>query len=124
MGFWKLPIIGDVVGMVGDSLGARRKRKQIKLEAEIKAKQQQLEQDISWEALQARNAGESWKDEYWTIVLSIPLIMCFFPPMVPHIQAGFQALEQMPMWYRASLGVAIAAAFGVKGLINIMGLRR
>jgi hypothetical protein len=110
--------------MVGDSLNARRRRRQTRLEAEIKAHEKQLEQDISWEALQARNASASLKDEFWTVVLAIPLIMCFFPPLVPHIEAGFQALDKMPLWYRASLGVAIGAAFGVKSIIGLMSLRK
>jgi hypothetical protein len=124
MSFWKLPIIGDVVGMIGDSLNARRRRRQTRLEAEIKAHEKQLEQDISWEALQARNAASSWKDEYLTIVLTLPLIASFIPPLVPYVEAGFKALEQMPVWYRASLGVVIAAAFGVKSFVSLMGIKK
>ncbi len=56
----------------------------------------------------------SWKDEWFTIVFSLPLVLGFYPPAVPILQAGFQALEGMPLWYKTYLGAAVTAAFGLQ----------
>lgn len=67
-----------------------------------------------WEAIQAENGRHSWKDEFWTIILSIPMILCFIPEFVPNIHAGFKALEEMPDFYQYWLGVAVLTSFGVR----------
>lgn len=56
----------------------------------------------------------SWKDEYWTIVLSIPAIACFFPAAAPHVREGFRVLETMPQFYQYWLGICILTAFGMR----------
>lgn len=68
--------------------------------------------EAAWNLANAQAAATSWKDEFWTIVLSIPLVMAFIPFMVPYVVKGFAALEQTPQWYRYFVGVAISAAFG------------
>ena len=67
-----------------------------------------------WEAIQAENSGHSWKDEFWTIILSIPLVLCFIPEYVTYIEEGFVALESMPEFYQYWLGIAILTSFGVR----------
>lgn len=67
-----------------------------------------------WELIQAENGRYSWKDEYWTIILSLPLIGAFIPPLVPFIIAGFEAIEKMPQFYQVWVGVAILTSFGVR----------
>ena len=62
------------------------------------------------------NQRSSWKDEYWTILLSIPFIGSFIPAMQPHMVDGFKSLEQLPDWYLPMVSVAIAAAFGYRAL--------
>lgn len=78
--------------------------------------------DIAWEVTSLDQSG--WKDEYWTIVLSIPLIMCFVPGLVQYVVDGFRALQETPEWYRYSIGVAIGSAFGVKTFSNFMKLKK
>ncbi|HHZ70015.1 MAG TPA: hypothetical protein EYN67_16930 [Flavobacteriales bacterium] len=67
-----------------------------------------------WESIQAENGRFSWKDEFWTIVLAIPLVLCFFPDYVGFIKEGFSVLEEMPEFYQYWLGVAILTSFGIK----------
>jgi hypothetical protein len=64
----------------------------------------------AWNLAQINNSG--WKDEWFTIILSVPLVTAFIPKMVPYLISGFQALDQMPLWYRGFLATAVAAAFG------------
>lgn len=90
-------------------------------EAQVTAAREGRQLEAEWERLSIGNSG--WKDEYWTVALSVPLILCFFPGWAPVILAGFGAVEQAPEWYRYSVGVAIAAAFGVRPLVNIVRRR-
>jgi len=78
--------------------------------------------DIAWEKTSLDQSG--WKDEYWTVVLSIPMILCFIPGLVEYVERGFVALQQTPEWYRYSIGVAIGSAFGVRQVANFMKLKK
>jgi len=77
-----------------------------------------IEQTSDWEAIQAQNSSTSWKDEWLTLLFSVPLVMCFIPPLVPYVKAGFLVLHGMPEWYRYYLGVIVAASFGVRQVLN------
>ena len=63
----------------------------------------------------AENSGSSWKDEFFVIVLSIPLVLAFIPGAEGIADRGFEQLHKAPDWYFYSLGIAISASFGVKG---------
>lgn len=75
-----------------------------------------IKSTTNWEELQAKNANNSWKDEWFSLLLSIPFIGAFIPAAVPHIQEGFLVLEGMPDYYKGFLGAAIAASFGIRTL--------
>ena len=70
----------------------------------------------AWEVAQVEASKTSWKDEWWTIILSLPLIAIFIP--VPglqgHIINAFHALQYVPEWYMWAVGAAISAAFGIR----------
>lgn len=70
------------------------------------------EANIEWEKLMADGSRFSWKDEFWTILLAIPLVGVFIPPFVPWLERGFNILAEVPEWYAISVGLAISAAFG------------
>ena len=70
----------------------------------------------AWEAIQAENSSSTWKDEFWTIVLAIPLVFAFVPEAVPVIKAGFAVISEMPTFYQYWLGIAIMSSFGIKAL--------
>lgn len=69
-----------------------------------------------WEMIQAEQSQFSWKDEFWTIVLAIPLVGAFIPPIVPYIQEGFRVISEMPTFYQYWVGVSVLASFGIKWL--------
>ena len=86
-------------------------------EAEAKAKILLSEKTsvADWERIMAENSGSSWKDEFFVIVLSIPLVLAFIPGAEGLVDRGFEQLHKAPDWYFYSLGIAISASFGVKG---------
>ena len=83
---------------------------------EVKIKAMQSEEN--WEKMMAEGSKTSWKDEWFVIVLSIPMVGAFIPELVPFIQQGFTVLDTMPEYYKGFLAAAIAASFGLKGLAN------
>ena len=63
----------------------------------------------------ANASANSWKDEWLTILFSIPLILAFCGDWGRQIVAdGFLALEVMPSYYQYTLGVIVSASFGVR----------
>ena len=75
-----------------------------------------------WEKIMAKGSQDSWKDEWLTILFSIPLILAFAGDMGRTIVAqGFAALEVMPTWYQYTLGVIVSASFGVRSATKFFG---
>jgi len=104
----------------GSYLEGHIEKTKAKAKAEAQVMIQSSQSIADWETLQARNSGQSWKDEYLVILFSIPLILAFIPSTVPYVMQGFQALDLMPEWYKYSLSVIVGASFGVRSVIGIM----
>lgn len=110
-------IFGPIVGLVKDYFQGKREVKKAAIEREIKA----LTHEADWDNVQARASANSWKDEWLTLLISIPLILAFVPDMVPYVQAGFDTLQTMPEWYQYLVGVVFAASFGIKKVTDVLG---
>ena len=95
---------------------AEAKLRVAKLESEAAIALKQADHEANWEIEAVRQAGTSWKDEYWTIVLSIPLIAAFFPPLRDAVEKGFDQLATAPLWYQAAVMAALSFAFGLRAL--------
>ena len=70
--------------------------------------------DMNWELEFAKQAATSWKDEYTLAVVSVPLLLAFFPSTVPWVMAGFAALSQTPLWYQIMVQTMFYATVGIK----------
>ena len=68
--------------------------------------------DHEWELESIRNSG--WKDEWVLILLSVPLILVFIPPMQPYVLAGFEVLAETPEWYRWLVMMIFTAIYGIR----------
>jgi len=108
----------QILNLVGGLATEWLKGKQIEGQAKQQAKIRQINNDATWETMQAKGSMSSWKDEWFVVILSIPMIGAFIPDLVPYIQRGFEVLETMPDYYKGFLGAAIAASFGIKTLAN------
>ena len=49
----------------------------------------------------------------------VPLILAFIPGMEDVVTNGFTQLNNMPDWYQYSLGVIVAASFGVRSATKL-----
>ena len=121
-------LIGPIADLAGTWLNgkveekkAQAKTRVAKAEAEAVVMQKKATGEIDWDLKMADASAYSWKDEWLVILFSIPLILAFIPGMEDIVSRGFQQLEQMPEWYQYSLGVIVAASFGVRSATKFFG---
>lgn len=119
-------LLGPITDMVGSYMNNKAEEKQAKHQAKMAA----IENDADWEAKMADASSSSWKDEWFTILLSLPLLLIGYAVtvddimIIERVKAGFQALEELPEFYQYLLFIAVSASFGIKGADKLMGLRR
>lgn len=122
-------LLGPVAGLASSWLDAKTTKQaaeaKLKLtEAEAKAKILLSEKTsiADWERIMAEGSQSSFKDEWLVGLFSIPLVLSFCGETGRDIVAnGFAALETMPDWYQYTLGVIVAASFGVRSATKFFG---
>lgn len=63
-----------------------------------------------------------WLDEFWTIILAAPFVLAFVPGAQDVVRTGFTILrDNVPPWYQAGMGVAVAWGFARDRLPSIVG---
>lgn len=59
----------------------------------------------------------AWLDEFWSVVLALPLVFSFVPWVQDFVSRGFRILQSdAPGWYLGAVGLAVAWAFGRRAL--------
>lgn len=76
--------------------------------------------DVDWEKLSIQNSG--WKDEWFTIALTLMVVAIFLPWTQETVIRGFGALEATPTWFQVSFLVAVGSAFGVRVFGNFLDM--
>ncbi len=121
-------LIGPIADLAGTWLKGSVEKSKAKTEAKVaqaKAEAIIMEKkatgEIDWDLEMAKGSQTSWKDEWLTILFSIPLILAFIPGMEEVVANGFAQLQAMPEWYQYSLGVIVAASFGVRSASKFFG---
>ena len=112
-------LIGPIANLAGTWLDGKVEK--TKAEAEAIVMQKKATGEIDWDLEMAKGSASSWKDEWLTILFSIPLILAFIPGMEEVVANGFLQLQAMPEWYQYSLGVIVAASFGVRSATKFFG---
>ena len=119
-------IIGPVAGLAKNYLSNKAEEKQAKHQAKMSV----IQNDADWESKMADASSDSWKDEFWTIVLAIPVFMVGYAiaandvTIIARVAEGFTALERLPEWYQYLLFIAISSSFGIRGASKIMEMRK
>lgn len=85
-------------------------------EARLAEKEADAERDWDMEALKQQE--NSWRDEYLTILLSLPLIGSFIPDIQDHVVRGWEYLQKAPLWYQLCFMGVVAATFGLRWWFN------
>ena len=122
--------IGNIATTFLKNRAEKAKAKQKLAVAKIEAATKKVQSDANWEEKAMDASANSWKDEWFTILLSIPLlavgagVVMDDPLIIDRVKSGFQALEELPDWYSYLLFLAVSASFGVKGVDKLMNLRK
>ena len=116
---WQL-LIKPVADLIGGWLQGRKDIQQATIQKEVS----QLQNEANWDLAQAEASKSSWKDEWLTILISIPMIMAFIPGLEDNVRNGFDNLENCPNWYQYLIGVVFAASFGIKKVTDIFARKK
>jgi hypothetical protein len=125
-------LITPIASVASNVIEARSRSKELKAAKHIK----------ELEGIQAADAAEffadnkrqeglssSWKDEYITIIISIPLILSFLgPEYAAIVEEGFEALKSTPDYYQwlviAVFSVGAGVPLASKTVKTIQSIRR
>ena len=115
-------MIGQILGAVGGLATTYLDGKVAVQKANAEIKVKQATGEIDWDLAAIKATQNSWKDEWITLLFSIPLILAFCGDWGNNIvQAGFVALETMPAWYQYSLGGIVSASIGIRSVSKFFG---
>lgn len=103
-----------------EKIRANTKVKVAQAEAEATVMQKKATGEIDWDVAQAKASETSWKDEWLTVVFTLPLILLLFGEE-ERVNNFFLALSNCPEWYQYLLGTIVAASFGFRGAAKFMG---
>jgi hypothetical protein len=118
------PLLGNAVGLLGDWLKHKRSITEAETNAKIAIERIKVTahesrategalHEIRWEQHAASGMAASWKDEFFVVVLSLPLVSAMFG-YDGAAERAFAAFAAAPEWYQLSFLVAVGASFGVR----------
>lgn len=131
-----------ISGIISEPLTQWQKRKTLKVENEEKQltrdheirikkidvahelAKQGLTVEANWDTNAQEQMKYSWKDEWFVILFSIPLVSAFIPDLQAHILKGFQVLKQTPDWYMWMVIGIVFATFGLRWMLSKISLGR
>ena len=119
-------LIGPAVDLAKDFIKGKADEKKAIQQRKI----DQINNDADWEAKMADATSNSWKDEFWSIVLALPIAAVAYAiaiddvSIIDRVKQGFLVLDSLPQWYQYLLFIAVSASFGVKGADKLMNLRK
>ena len=90
--------------------------REAKVQSQIKSIERGELSDIELDSQARQQAG--WMDDVSFFVFLLPALLAFYPPALPHIAAGFSALEKMPPWYQYALGMMLISVWGYRKLVG------
>jgi hypothetical protein len=123
-------MLQHLIAPVANLAGSWLKNKSEEKQAVHQAKLEVIKNNADWEAKMADASANSWKDEFWTIVLSVPIFMIGYAiaandvTVIDRVDKAFKALENLPEWYQYLLFIAISSSFGIRGVSKIMSLKK
>jgi len=119
-------LIGPAMDLAKDFIKGKADEKKAIQQRKI----DQINNDADWEAKMADATANSWKDEFWSIVLALPIAAVAYAiaiddvSIIDRVKQGFLVLDSLPEWYQYLLFIAVSASFGVKGADKLMNLRK
>ena len=119
-------LIGPAIDLAKDFVKGKAEEKKAIQERKLNA----IQNDADWENKMADATKGSWKDEWFSLILSAPLIAVAWSvatgndEIVERMNDAFAALNALPDWYQYLLFIAVSASFGLKSADKIMNLKK
>jgi len=119
-------LIGPAMDLAKDFIKGKAEEKKAIQQRKI----QTIQNDADWEARMADATKNSWKDEFFSIILSLPLVAIAYSvatdntEVINRVNEAFIVLGTLPDWYQYLLFIAVSASFGLKSADKIMGMKK
>lgn len=119
-------LISPITSLVGGYLNNKHEQSQAKHQAKL----QVIQNDADWESKMADASANSWKDEWFALLLSAPIVAVLYgvgfndPAVMDRVHDAFEALNNLPEWYQYLLFIAVTSSFGIRGADKLMKLRK
>lgn len=116
-----MSLLSNALGLVGNVAGSYMERKADEQKAKGEIAKKVAAGEVNWENQWASNANNGWLDEFYGVLLAIPMVLVFFgDEWAERVKAGFIALdESVPEWYIAAWLAAVGAAFGIRSVSKL-----
>lgn len=118
-----LPVIASVIGNV---VSGWFKHRQAKTEKKREVELAQIGANANADTAASEGMSTSWKDEYLTVLFSVPLIVVFHasvwgdPADIVRVKQAFAAMQELPEWYMWSIVGIVIGTFGLRGLAKLL----
>jgi hypothetical protein len=118
-------LISPLTNLIGQVIKNRAEEKN----AIHEAKMEVIKNTASWEQLMASASATSWKDEWFTLLLSAPVVALMWGismndvEILDRIGIAFGELNMLPDWYQYLLFMAVSASFGIRGADKLLALK-
>jgi len=118
-------LISPLTNLIGQVIKNRAEEKN----AIHNAKMEVIKNTASWEQLMASASATSWKDEWFTLLLSAPVVALMWGismndvEILDRIGIAFGELNMLPDWYQYLLFMAVSASFGIRGADKLLALK-
>jgi len=119
-------LIGPAMDLAKDFVKGKADEKKAIQERKINA----IQNDANWEDKMASATDKSWKDEFWSVILSLPILAVAYSvatdnnAVIERLNSAFDTLNTLPEWYQYLLFIAVSASFGLKSADKIMNLKK
>ena len=118
-------MLSTILSSVGSLASSYIEGKTAIQKAEATIRMKEATGEIDWDLAAIRASQGSWKDEWLTLLFSIPLVLSFCGEWGRAVVAeGFEALTGMPQWYQVALGSIVAASFATRSAAKFFGPRK
>lgn len=89
-----------------------------KTEGQIAKMQAQHKAETDYDVEALRQQQYSWKDEWLTLVFTLPFICSFIPGIQEYVAQGWTYIPSVEQWYPILLVGIVASTFGLRWLLN------
>tara|TARA_Y100001951_G_scaffold101532_2_gene106586 strand:- start:65 stop:427 length:363 start_codon:yes stop_codon:yes gene_type:complete len=118
-------MIGSIVTAVSGLASSWIEGKTAIQKANAQIKMKEATGEIDWDLAAMRASQSSLKDEWLTLLFSIPLVLSFCGSWGREIvKDGFVALSEMPEWYQLTIGIIVSASFATRSASKFINMRK